>query len=196
MRAKNKLVYGVGVNDLEESIKVDGKFLPVYSAWKSMLQRCYYSGTLQKNPTYQGCTVHPDWHLLSNFKVWFDANHRPRFHLDKDILIQGNKVYSPETCSYVPNYINYLIVNSEGVNGLGVSPFYTKRKDGSITTTYRTYCNNARGKLLRSSFKNPEDASAWYIETKKKIVSEVSKQALDRGEISQAVYEALIARKF
>lgn len=196
MRTKNRLVYGIGINDLEESIKKNGKFIPVYSAWKSMLQRCYCSATVQKNPTYQECTVHPDWLILSNFKKWFDLNYVPKFHLDKDILVQGNKTYTPETCSYVPNYINYLIIGSESNNPVGVRPINTTRLDGSITTTYQAYCNNGSGKFIRSSFKNLDDARSWYVATKKKIVSDVSARALKNGEISPKIYEALLSRKF
>ena len=29
-------------------------------------------------------------------------------NLDKDILIKGNKIYSPKTCIFVPNDINVL----------------------------------------------------------------------------------------
>lgn len=196
MRSKARLVYGVGINDLEESIKINGKFIPVYSTWKSMLQRCYYLGTLQKNPTYQGCEVAPDWHRLSNFKIWFDLNYMPGFHLDKDILVQGNKLYSSETCSFVPNYINYLIVGCDSDDYTGVSPRHTIRKDGSVTTTYQAYCNNGKGKSLRASFKTLNEAVLWYANTKQKIVSDVASEALRLGYITVKIYNALISRKF
>lgn len=105
-------------------------------------------------------------------------------------------MYSPETCVYVPYYINYLIVGNNTVDQIGVSPEHTKRKDGSITTTYRAYCNNGKGKSLRHSFKTLEDANEWYVETKKTIVREVASKAMEHGEISQKVYDALISRKF
>lgn len=45
------------------------------------------------------------------------------WHLDKDILVAGNKIYSPETCLFVPNRINSLLIRGvkTGPLPLGVS---------------------------------------------------------------------------
>lgn len=43
-----------------------------------------------------------------------DENWKPHmegWHLDKDILLKGNKVYSPETCAFVPAKINSLLIS-------------------------------------------------------------------------------------
>lgn len=48
------------------------------------------------------------WKYLSNFKKWYDEHYVEGWHLDKDILMQGNKFYSPETCCFVPFEINVL----------------------------------------------------------------------------------------
>lgn len=68
---------------------------------------------LAKYPTYKNCTVCDDWLLFTNFKTYFDSNHKTdvdgkSFTLDKDILFVGNKHYSPETCVFVPNVINQI----------------------------------------------------------------------------------------
>lgn len=64
---------------------------------------------LPKNkPTYEGCTVCDEWLYFSNFKKWFDENYIEGFQLDKDIIIRGNKVYSPQTCCFVPKEINII----------------------------------------------------------------------------------------
>jgi len=112
--AKRKPVYGIGIYDIEESAYqlIDGKRIkhPIYCVWTDMIRRCYSAKDLLKNPTYTGCTVHADWHLFSNFKQWMIDNRYEGMHLDKDILIKGNKVYGPDTCALVPNYVNQSLI--------------------------------------------------------------------------------------
>ncbi len=72
----NKLVWGVGINDLgyrthvqEEVTKNGGKkirktvFLcKYYVAWRNMLQRCYSKKYLESYPTYIGTSVCNEWY--------------------------------------------------------------------------------------------------------------------------------------
>ena len=44
-------------------------------------------------------------------KEWFDNpvnGYKEGYSLDKDILVKGNKIYSPETCCFVPQDVNIL----------------------------------------------------------------------------------------
>ena len=91
------LVSGVGINDIEINTKDK-----CYKVWHSMMNRCYSKKYHSKFPTYQNCSVCNEWTYLSNFKRWFDENYVDGYVLDKDILVKGNKVYSPETCCFVP----------------------------------------------------------------------------------------------
>jgi len=81
-----------------------------YSTWANMLQRCYSKTYHAKKPTYIECYVTEEWLNFQNFAEWFEKNYNPeimeRWSLDKDILVKGNKVYSPETCCFVPYEIN------------------------------------------------------------------------------------------
>lgn len=101
---QQRLVCGVGLNDL--TLKSNEE---VYSKWADMLRRCYDPKTHIKHPTYNGCTVCSDWLTFSNFKKWYDINNRVGMHMDKDILIRGNKIYGPEYCRFVPQAINKLL---------------------------------------------------------------------------------------
>lgn len=110
MRAKNKLVYGVGINDAEYPVKSGPakaqSCCPFYAAWSGMIERCYSKKWLIKNPTYAGCSVHDDWLKFSNFKAWMEKQSWEGNHLDKDILVEGNKIYSPSTCVFVSPLTN------------------------------------------------------------------------------------------
>lgn len=119
MMKTTKLVYGVGINDLTEPVRVNGKSLKFYNTWSHMLNRCYSDKCQAKRPTYVGCFVCDEWLILSNFREWFNANYRTGMELDKDILIQGNKVYSPEACRFVPGYINSLMTDAGAIGGEG-----------------------------------------------------------------------------
>ena len=194
-----RLVCGVGINDLAEPVYKNGSNLKFYGTWKHMLERCY-SGKFQiKEPSYIGCSVCPDWLVLSNFKEWYDINCRDGLALDKDILIQGNKVYSPVTCRFVPGYINSLMTDDGANRGklpLGVSAIRPDPKIGRINTTYMARCCNGNGKQTTKNFKTVEGARQWYSTTKKRVANEQAVRAFESGDITEDVYQALITREW
>ena len=93
----------------------------IYKVWGSMLERCYSKDYQLKRPTYINCLVCDEWHNFQNFAQWFENNYyevnEEEMHLDKDILFKGNKIYSPETCVFVPNNINMLFTKSNKSRG-------------------------------------------------------------------------------
>lgn len=103
---KKKLVAGVGINDCDGPVyDENGKLDKAYNAWASMIHRCYNDNYRTRHPAYKGCTVCEDWHRLSNFKAWFYDNYVDGYKLVKDVLVEGNTVYSPETCCFIPGKI-------------------------------------------------------------------------------------------
>tara|TARA_R110002049_G_C8858977_1_gene538029 strand:+ start:91 stop:618 length:528 start_codon:yes stop_codon:yes gene_type:complete len=103
--AKRKLIYGVATNDASYSvtINVDGVVYvcPFYSRWVAMLRRCYSVDYKKKKKTYEDCYSCDSWLLFSCFKLWMETQDWKGKELDKDILIKGNKMYSPGTCLFV-----------------------------------------------------------------------------------------------
>ena len=106
----------------------EGKVLKHYKIWYNMFLRCYDEKVQEKQPSYKRCFVDEQWHNFQNFAEWFDKNYNPEimegWHLDKDILVKGNKIYSPETCCFVPQEINTLIISCKAKRGelpIGVS---------------------------------------------------------------------------
>jgi hypothetical protein len=126
-----KLVYGVGTNDADyvvskkETIGYEGgkqrfKLIwacPYYSTWASMLSRCYSAKAQDKRPTYRDCTVSEEWRTFSNFKEWMEKQEWKGLQLDKDLLIEGNKIYSPETCVFVTLMVNSFILDCRAARG-------------------------------------------------------------------------------
>ena len=148
----NKLVYGVGVNDLGYRVHVrewvtenGGKRVrklvfrcPYYEVWKSMLKRCYSEKSLESYPTYIGTSVCNEWLYASAFKEWMDQQDWEGKSLDKDIIAPGSKLYSPQTCAFVLPATNLFVTARNACRGdypIGVSLF--KR-----TGKYRARCSN------------------------------------------------------
>ena len=129
-------VYGIGyIGEGEYKTKENGKFTRVYETWKSMLQRCYDKKYQEKRPTYKDCEVCDEWYNFQNFAKWYEENYYEikgeKMCLDKDILVKHNKIYSPETCIFVPNNINMLFVKcdrSRGESVIGTTPVNGKYK--------------------------------------------------------------------
>lgn len=111
----------------------NGSHSAAYEAWKGMLKRCYSRKFLETRPTYQGCTVCEEWHNFQNFAEWFESqeHYSKGYQLDKDLLVDGNKVYSPSTCVLVPIQLNNLLIDSRASRGeypIGVGFHKEKKK--------------------------------------------------------------------
>ena len=104
----HKTVYGVGFNSggaFKPSTK--GVHSKPYATWKSMLMRCYSDKYHAKFPTYIECSVCAEWLDFQVFASWFEVNYVDGMQLDKDIKVEGNKIYSPEFCLFVSPFDNY-----------------------------------------------------------------------------------------
>lgn len=108
-RVKDKLfrgVYGVGfIGDGEfKAGDGKGKHTKAYKDWAGMLKRCYDEKTIKLKPWYADCFVCDYWHNFQNFAKWH-ADHYPNdggdYHIDKDIIVEGNKEYAPDKCKFV-----------------------------------------------------------------------------------------------
>ena len=110
-----KLVCGVGINDADYVVQptVNGKRIhcKFYQTWHSMIRRCYSETYLIRQPTYIGCTVCEEWKSFMNFRKWMLVQDWKSKHLDKDVLVTGNKIYSPKTCMFVSVEINNIFKN-------------------------------------------------------------------------------------
>jgi len=111
------LVYNIGYIGVGHyKVSKKGTITKVYKTWHNMLQRCYNKKHQSKHPTYKGCTVCEDWHNFQVFGEWFDENYQDGYALDKDLLVPGNKVYSPETCVFLPQRVNNFLTNNKSSN--------------------------------------------------------------------------------
>ena len=127
-----------------------------------------------------------EWLRFSNFKRWFDKNYEEGYYLDKDILVNGNKVYSPETCCFVPHEINELIETRKNKT----NKFYQCveiSKNGKFRARIKRY---GRREYL-GTFNTPEEAFEAYKHGKVAYVREVADTYFNDGKITKEVYDAL-----
>ena len=157
--------------------------LKVYNTWVEMLKRCYSKKHQEKHPTYIKCSVAEEWHNFQNFVEWYDENYIEGYHLDKDILVKGNKIYSPETCCFVPIQINSLLVKCNKVRGK--CPIGVHKVGNKFQSQLTINCN----KVYLGFFNTPEEAFQSYKIAKEKEIKIVADKWKDK--ISPQVYMAL-----
>lgn len=184
-----KLVYGIGINDADYKVTpvIDGKQIscPVYLKWKSMIQRCYDKSFHENHPSYIGCEVCESWLSFSGFKSWVGSRSVEGFELDKDLLLEGNKVYSPDTCILIPRWLNAFIKNAKKQRGeylIGAS--FNKLKGKFVSQV------SVNGKVTHlGCFDSEEDAhQAW----KKSKLSQVVERKNDLDLIDIRIFDILI----
>lgn len=183
---RRRIIYGVAVNDTYEDTHT-----PAFAKWYNMVRRCYDKKYHAGKPTYSKATVCEEWKLFSNFKKWFDVNHIEGYHLDKDILVKGNTIYSPDTCCFVPNEINVLLTKSDGHRGnlpLGVKLGKSKKRYEARLSVYKGY-------IHLGTFDTVEDAFLSYKKAKEDWIKKTAKDYFNNGLIAECVYKALLNYK-
>lgn len=153
-----------------------------YTHWSSMMTRCYYEGYHERFPTYAECSVDPQWHNFQEFAEWCQWQvgfGNKKSVLDKDLLSAGNKLYSPETCVFLPPELNSLIVTQVKVGKhfpAGISFQQSSQK-------YIVSCAiDGKNKNL-GRYKCPDEAFAVYKDFKESLVKEKAEEYKDRIDI-------------
>ena len=160
-----------------------------YNTWRAMIERCYNKNKHDR-PTYDECTVCNEWHNFQNFAEWHEENYyeidNEKMCLDKDIMIKNNKIYSPETCIFVPNRINVLFTkrqNKRGKTFIGLSMYGKDKK-------FRVSCQNENCKHINlGSYNTQEEAFAVYKQFKENVIKQVADEYKDL--IPEKLYNAM-----
>lgn len=179
----DKSLFGVGyIGEGTHKTRINQKLKsPDYEVWMSMINRCYRDSEMY--PSYYGIsTTCEEWKCYQRFADWYEENWYPvecRLHLDKDILIPGNKEYAPDKCILVPQRINMMFTNLPNKNGL---------PNGIRFTDTNRYGANYNGKSL-GTYDTLEEAYEKYAEKKEEIIKQVADEY--KNIIPRKVYDAL-----
>jgi hypothetical protein len=188
----DKSVHGIGyIGEGTYKVRVNGKIYHSYAVWKNMIERCYKEKFIKKYPTYRECLVCDEWHNYQNFARWFDENYyeveKEKMELDKDILVNSNKLYSSKTCIFVPKRINQLFSGLETKKGDLPSGVMFHKRDNK----YYAQCMNADGdQKFLGYFRTAEDAYKVYKSFKENVIKKVAEEY--RHKIPPRLYEAMI----
>jgi hypothetical protein len=170
-----KSVYGVGFTGVGEySSSVKGKHTLAYSRWKGMLERCYSEKFKKGHPSYKDCVVAEDWHNFQNFAGWFYSQRfSDVYELDKDLLFKGNKLYSANTCCFLPKEINSALVRSicDPDNTIGIKI----TSSGKYSAEYR----DDSGKKYLGSFSTEMEAFQNYAAARKSYIKSLAEKFRD-----------------
>lgn len=146
-----------------------------YNKWSDMIYRCYDPYFLN-NKTYIDCTVCDEWLNFQNFAKWYEENYyecnNGKMCLDKDILVKGNKIYSPDTCVFVPHEINMLFVKADKIRGdLPIGVVFDKDRD--LYTAKISIKNKIK---FLGRYNTREEAFLVYKQFKENYIKQVAEE--------------------
>lgn len=161
--------FGVGFVGFGQFNSINSKLAS--ETWRAMMKRCYdvkYQD--EKARTYADCTVCDDWHNFQNFARWHKEKYTPglRLELDKDLLIFGNRSYSPDACIFIPQWLNVFTANAGNIRGdfpVGVSK---RRSKGD----FEAYCNHNGKRIHLGVYADPWTAHSAWMSKKIEIAME------------------------
>lgn len=194
----DKTVYGIGYLGTGKYVSsVNKNRTKDYEYWIYMMKRCYDEEHRCKYPTYIDCEVCEEWLNFQNFAEWFHKNwykiKDERMEIDKDILHKGNKIYSPETCVFVPSRINVLFTKADKVRGKYPIGVYFKKSSNKFASQLSMLGKNGKSQKYLGSFNTSLQAFEVYKIEKEKYIKQIADDY--RSKIPQKLYNALYLYK-
>ena len=188
-------VYSIGVLGTKYPPTISGRNTKEYDLWTSMLERRYSDNFKNKHPTYKDCEVSDNFKSYEYFYEWCqnqigfdnDGNGNP-FQLDKDLLIKGNKVYSEDSCVFIPVDVNLVLTKRTSSRGQHLIGVCWHKRDKAFSARV----NKNKGKREHLGyFKTEIEAFNAYKKAKESFVKEQAEKW--KGKIDERAYEALMA---
>ena len=183
-------VYGVGVLGTKYPSAIVGRNTKEYNRWHSMLERCYSDTSKKKNPTYEGCEASENFKSYEYFYEWCNKQigfNNEGWHLDKDLLVKGNKVYSEDSCVFLPQEINKILTKRTTSRGEYLIGIYWSKTHKAFKAQVG---KNKGGREYLGCFTTEIEAFKAYKTAKESFVKEQAEKW--KGKIDERAYEALI----
>lgn len=181
---------------------VDECYIPTDSkehrTWYQMLRRCCNAQVKEDKPTYKDASCCKEWLSYMNFCQWLCSQENYEIWktlkwsaIDKDILIKGNKIYSPETCCLVPVNVNNLFVKHDSLRGeypIGVS---------EVNGKYIASCtNHNENRIVKIGiYDTPTEAFESYKNYKENLIKKTADIEYRNGTITKKCRDAMFLYK-
>ena len=173
--------FGIG----EYKSVINGKSAEEYESWSGMMERGYSPKLKEKHPTYRDCSVCEEWYDFQVFAKWYTLQefYGHGYSLDKDLLVKGNKLYSPETCTLLPRGLNSMLsAPNKSKSGLMLGV----RKEG---TRYSSRIGlGSFGRKYLGSFNTEIEAHEAYVTARERYIKNKALEWANRIE-----WEAFVA---
>ena len=155
--------------------------------YHALKQRTNPNGEKQKaSPLYVGCIN--KFSDFQEFAEWCQSQvgYNHDFHLDKDLLRKGNKVYSKDTCVFLPQEVNKLLTKRQRFRGdLPIGLTWEKNH-----TSIRVGFTRGNERVNAGSYQNVEVAFSVYKHLKEDWIKQQANKW--RDQIDPRAYEALM----
>ena len=183
-------VYDIGIIGAKYPVSEGGIDTKEYTLWCNMLKRCYSDTYQKKRPTYEGCECSENFKSYEYFYEWCHKQvgfGECGFQLDKDLLVKGNKVYSENTCVFIPTEINSVLIKctaTRGKNLIGVC--WNKKSKAFVAMVSRS----KSGSEYLGLFNTEIEAFNAYKQAKENYIKELANKWKD--QIDDRAYNALM----
>jgi len=169
----------LGLGDFNSKTECGG--IKPYHIWRSIIERCYNKNN-NRHISYRNVAVSNEWMNFQNFGKWFKDNYDTQkmrgWHLDKDLFSNiENKIYSAETCCFIPNEINCL---------------FKHVKKNNMEVSNKKFKVTIRKKYI-GVFETKEKAYSVYKEKKEEYIKEKAREW--QGKITDRVYSKMMDYK-
>lgn len=161
--------------------------------WSNIINKCKIDGSIQRrDPSYIGCVNRfsdyqqfVEWHVSQIGYGNIDEN-GDTWHIDKDLLIKYNKIYSSDTCILLPRELNCLLeVHSINRGNYPIGVDYYKPND-----MFRAAMKCGKTRKHIGYFSTPEEAFARYRVCKLEFIHKQAEKW--KQKIDKRAYDALI----
>ena len=183
-------VYGVGITGTKYPSRVNGVLTKEYDLWTGMLRRCYSDALKKKYPTYIDCEVSDKFKSYEYFYEWCHKQigfNSKDWQLDKDLLVKGSKVYSEDSCVFIPQEVNNVLVRRTASRGEYLIGVYWNK----TANAFVAQVNNNKGKSENLGyFKTEIEAFNSYKTAKESFIKEQANKF--KSQIDPRAYNALM----
>ena len=183
-------VFDVGIVGTNYPATVNGRITKEYNRWHSMLERCYSDTFKKKYLTYEGCEASENFKSYEYFYEWCNKQigfNNEGWHLDKDLLVKGNKVYSEDSCVFLPQEINKILTKRTTSRGEYLIGIYWSKTHKAFKAQVG---KNKGGREYLGCFKTEIEAFNAYKQAKESFIKEQANKW--KLQIDERAYNALM----